>query len=93
MLNVVGFPVIGNSFGTLYGGQAVPPATLDDAVRIHYAIDTLDGMSGGPAYTVAHDGRIVIRGVHTSIFGGMGSALRITHNIKALIDSWVAHVD
>jgi V8-like Glu-specific endopeptidase len=90
LVNVVGFPVIGDHFGTLYGAQAVPTATTDDAVRIYYPINTIDGMSGGPAYTVADDGRISIRGVHTSFVGGMGSALRITDSIKALIDGWVA---
>lgn len=92
-MNVVGFPVQ-QPYGTLYGATAFPfpmYPTLDP-YRAFYPIETLDGMSGGPVYTREATGQILVRGVHTSIYNGAGSALRITDGIATLIQAWVNEV-
>jgi V8-like Glu-specific endopeptidase len=94
-LNVVGFPVEPALFGNLYGARSEPtllsPAL--DVYRIFYPISTLDGMSGGPVYTrEGVNGKVVLRGVHTSLYNGLGSGLRITQGIANLIESWVQEV-
>jgi len=94
-LNVVGFPVRPDLFGTLYGARSTPTllAPALDLYRIFYPIVTLAGMSGGPVYTRdASSGRILLRGVHTSLYNGMGSGLRITEGIAKLIQSWIREV-
>ena len=94
-LNVVGFPVRADLFGTLYGARSTPTllSPAMDLYRIFYPIVTLAGMSGGPVYTRdAASGQILLRGVHTSIYNGMGSGLRVTDGIANLIQSWVSEV-
>jgi V8-like Glu-specific endopeptidase len=93
-LNVVGFPVQANLYGSLYGAAAFPTAPFPqfEGFRLFYPIETLDGMSGGPAYTRDDSGQILLRGVHTSIYNGSGSALRIYDGLAALIKSWVNEV-
>lgn len=94
-LNVVGFPVRPDLFGNLYGARSQPTLEFPslDLYRIFYPIATLAGMSGGPVYTRDEStGQILLRGVHTSLYNGMGSGLRITEAIANLIQGWVGEV-
>jgi V8-like Glu-specific endopeptidase len=72
-----------------YGASAFPMPSPYDAFRIAYPIDTLDGMSGGPVYTLDAANRPTIRGVHTSFYNGHGDALRVTPNVLNLINTWL----
>ncbi|MFQ5730920.1 MAG: trypsin-like serine peptidase [Planctomycetaceae bacterium] len=91
-LNVAGYPATPpppHTLGTLFGARA--PAELDAAhpARIFYAINTWDGMSGGPTYTFDSATQTrTVRGVHTSSVG-RGSALRITTDVTAVVDEWL----
>lgn len=62
--------------------------------RITYQIATLGGMSGGPVWSRDSDtGTRTIRGIHTSIFNGVGNALRITEHVFKRIDKWRTEFD
>jgi V8-like Glu-specific endopeptidase len=93
-VNVVGFPVRADIYGGLFGASSFPVVMFPnlDPFRAFYSIETLDGMSGGAVYTRDASGRILLRGVHTSIYSGAGSALRITDGIAGLIQGWVNEV-
>jgi hypothetical protein len=92
--NVFGFPVRADLYGSLYGAAAFPTAPFPDLdpFRAFYPIQTLAGMSGGPVYSRDPSGQILLRAVHTSIYNDMGSALRITDGIAALIKGWLNEV-
>jgi V8-like Glu-specific endopeptidase len=93
-INVVGYPVQSDIYGTLYGAAAFPTAPYPqlDGFRLFFPIDILGGMSGGPAYTRDASGQILLRGVVTSMYNGSGSALRIYEGLAALIRSWIREV-
>jgi glutamyl endopeptidase len=90
-LNVAGYPI--NDLGNLYGARSAPilsPALAAyNDFRLFYSIQSRPGMSGGPVYTLDATGARIIRGVHTSLFGGMGSAVRITANVFNLLHQWL----
>ena len=93
-INDVGFPVRADLYGSLYGATAFPFTMYPelDPYRAFYPIDTLSGMSGGPIYTRDASGHLLVRAVHTSIYNGAGSALRITEGLAFLIQAWVNEV-
>ena len=92
LLNVVGFPADSDKIGQLYGAQTYPTPSSLDGTRIFYPVATLGGQSGGSVYEVGSAGQIIIRGVHTSIYNGQGSALRITDGIVSIINEWLQEV-
>jgi V8-like Glu-specific endopeptidase len=92
-LNVAGYPVPPHANGqTLFGASSPPlPDAFPEfqATRVFYPIQTLAGMSGGPLWDLEPRSQVrTLRGVHTSIVQGIGSALRITNNVLALIHQW-----
>ncbi len=93
-LNVVGFPVRQDLYGTLYGATAFPVdlSSALNAYRVFYPFAILAGMSGGPEYTRDSSGQILLRAISTSVYNGMGSGLRITQGIAALITEWLNEV-
>jgi V8-like Glu-specific endopeptidase len=93
-INVVGFPVRADLYGGLYGATAFPVIMYPelDPYRAFYPIETLAGMSGGPVYSREATGQVLLRSVHTSIYNGAGSALRITDGVATLVQSWVGEV-
>jgi V8-like Glu-specific endopeptidase len=89
--NVVGYCGVSNCLGELYGGSsaAADPDASANGWRVFYDVRTVGGMSGGPVYTVEADNRVRVRGVHTSLYKGFGSALRITPAIAGLLNGWL----
>ena len=89
-LNVAGYPV--RHGDELYGASSFPlPNAFPEysRLRIFYPIETEAGMSGGPAWDFDPESQLrIARGVHTSIFEGIGSALRVTPNVLSLIQEW-----
>ncbi len=89
-ITVVGYTGVNYPNVPFYGASAFPIPSPYDAYRIAYPIATLDGMSGGPVYTVDASTHPTIRGIHTSLFDGHGDALRITPNVLNLIAQWTS---
>lgn len=57
--------------------------------RLTYQVRTLGGMSGGPVWSRDPETKArTIRAIHTSIFFGVGNALRIDTNVFKKIDMW-----
>jgi glutamyl endopeptidase len=86
-LNVAGYPDSAKPLGTLFGGRA---AVSDlSGHRLFYPINTYPGMSGGPAYSFDQTtGQRAVRGVHTALLNGLGTAVRINENVHSLIAEW-----
>lgn len=96
-VNIVGFPIDPNiygGYGSLYGAAALPalPYPQYGNFRTFYPVSTYDGMSGGPVYTREADGQIVLRAVHSGLYEGWGSGLKIYSALDALIRGWIAEV-
>ncbi|HEY1377961.1 MAG TPA: serine protease [Gemmataceae bacterium] len=102
-LNVAGYPNDPDFpafvVGELYGGPTTatfPPFWQPFwQTRLFYPMRTLAGMSGGPVWAAGAGGAVAV-GVHTSYdnrAGGMpdnlGSGLRVSPALKALIDHWL----
>jgi V8-like Glu-specific endopeptidase len=89
-LCVVGFPAEDGRLGNLYGAsnRAYPGEVARNGTHFQYEVDTYEGMSGGPVYSLDASNRVLVRGVHTMMFEGVGTALRITNTVADVIREW-----
>lgn len=86
IVNVAGYPA--QFYADMYGAHAGALLQSDLPFRFFYPIATLPGMSGGPVFSLEQDS-YVIRGIHTSLVGTQGCALRITNNVAGLLQTWI----
>jgi V8-like Glu-specific endopeptidase len=86
-LNVAGYP-IDKPEGTLW--WAARKTKRVDRGRLSYDIDTTGGQSGSPVWRLDPTGRRLVVGIHTNGTRRANSATRITDDVFANLQRWVA---